>query len=219
MEIATNDPTAIMDMLARHAAEDTNWDEPPLLFALGRTPQGAYGIAPARPWTGVMLNAYEQGAQLGNILEAFPKMMERHRRLAPGIDAACVALQVEFEESRQQWFPQISAGTEPCGIVLRSEGWVRSVPLDQGAPATGRSADDPDAVEILSWQAATYDDQFCTVAWMRGQAAPIFDTWSLKKGRGDGQIEERIPQAMRAMMRVSRSIAIEKYLNGNPVGI
>lgn len=220
MEIHANDATAIMDMLARHAADDTNWDEAPLLFALGRTPEGVYGIAPARPWTGVMLDAFEPGVKLRNILAAFPDMMERHQRMAPGLDMAWVALRVEFEETDRQWFPDITEGTEPVGIILRNEGWAKLQEPGETEIPKGSLADDPASVEVLMWQAVTYDEQFCQVVWTRGEASPRFETWSFK---GDHYREHKdmqaIPTALRAMMRVSRSVLIEKRLQGKSVGV
>lgn len=225
MDITPNDATAIMDMLARHAADDTQWDEPPLLFALGRTPEGAYGIAPARPWTKVMLQAH-QDHRLPDVLEAFPDMMERWDQHAPGVDPAWVALRVAFEDGPSRpWFPDIAEGTEPCGIALRVEAWAKSTPVEveQVNPADfppGRLADDLDAVEVLSWLAVTYDEQFCNVSWRRGEAAPMFDTWSFKSDfYQEHKNKQRMATALRAMMRMSRRTFLANQRRGEPTSI
>lgn len=216
-----HDATAIMDMLARHAADDTMWNEPPLLFALGRTPEGAYGIAPARPWTTVMLEAFKEH-RLVDVLEAFPDMMARHEQVAPGLDALWVALRVAFEDpqARACWFPGIAKGTEPCGIVLRTEAWAKPQPVDQVEIPAGSLADDAEAFEILSWITVTYDEQFCQVTWKRGEAAPQMSTWSFK---GDFYRQrhqmQRVPKALRAMMRLSRSLLLQKRRRDEPTGV
>lgn len=204
-----HDHVAIRAMLATWAADDTSWDQPPLLFALVYDPDAGYGIVPVRPFNETLatyLGSFPPHAVLAQIVENVYTLDQD----LPGMDSLRIAVRVCLEDPKlaHVWFPRISRATVACGLVLRNEVWM--LPRDSmDAPAPkGSFAEQPGVVEALSWTVVVDDDTFHDVSWERGEVAPGFGHWSFDsdfyRATKDRQ---RIPTMMRKIVRLSARVS------------
>jgi hypothetical protein len=204
-----HDHEAIRAMLAERAADDTSWDQPPLLFALVHDPDAGYGIVPVRPFNEFLhqhLGDYPFSALLRQ-LAANALTIEQQ---VPGLDVLRNAVQVCREDRAfaREWFPKVSERTVACGLVVRTEAWKVTRPNDGTPYPEGPLADVPGAIESLNWKAVVDDDTFDWVWWDRGAAAPESNYWSfdseLYRSTKD---QQRVPTLMRKIVRVSARVS------------
>lgn len=201
----THDHDAIMAMLARYAADDTEWDRPMVLFALGRNPGGAYGIAPIRPWNSLLSEAINDYGFMGaGAISALADMADRTRATLPGLDVATIAFNIcHADPQMRRYFPAAGPETEPCGVVMRTEAWTIPGGSDVEIPPGG-FADHPDATETLEYLAVSDDDHFMQVSWHRGAAAPKHLRWSFADSiYRDHKHQQRIATDLRTLMQVN----------------
>lgn len=203
-----HDHEAIRAMLATHAADDTSWDQPPMLFALVHDPDPdtGYGVVPVRPLNAVLHEHMNDGHRLPAVLATIADHVHVIENLEPGLDTlrnAVLVCRGEPEMARQ-WFPRVSKHTIACGLVLRTETWtLQRTNLDDPYPE-GSWANHPDSIESLSWQAVVDDDMFDHVAWDRGDGAPWSDHWSFQSDfYKSAKHKQRVPTLMRAIVRLS----------------
>lgn len=202
-DLTVHDHAALRAMLAKHAADDTNWDHPPMLFALIHDPVAGYGIGPLRPWNDVFQKALmDHPPQV--VLPAMADMARNHLDMVPGLNSGLAAVDVclHVEAVRRRWFPGITEAAVPCGIVYRTEVW--GAPMRDGKiPERFTVSQDPERMEVLMWQAVSDDDTFHQVAWKRGDAAPVFDSFAFDSPSYRPK-ERMIAKHLRRLMRINR---------------
>jgi hypothetical protein len=208
-----HDHVAIRAMLSRWAADDTSWDQPPLLFALLHDPDAGYGIAPVRPLNTFLHEHMGNGHRLHAVLRQIVEHVFTIEREIPGLDTLrnTVPLCYGDDEYRREWFPKVSERTVACGLVVRSEVWKLEKKVGDPHPE-GSFADVPGRIESLSWQAVVDDDTFDLVWWDRGEAAPEFQHWSFDSDfYRSTKDKQRIATLMRKIVRLSARVSHQPW--------
>jgi len=204
-----HDHVAIRAMLAERCADDTEWDQPPLLFVLLHDPDAGYGVAPVRPLNAFLHEHMDDGHRFHAVLRQIVEHVFTIEREVPGLDTLRNTVLVCQEDAAfaREWFPKVSERTVSCGLVTRTEAWKLQHPKGTPFPE-GSFADVPGRIETLSWQAVVDDDTFDWVWWDRGEAAPQSNFWAFDSDLyRSSKDQQRVATLMRKIVRLSARVS------------